>query len=167
MNWDAIGAIGEVLGAIAVFATLIYLAVQIRQNTLAIKGQSIATATLISQGELQAFMNTSTGDAYHKSLESPESLTTHEITLLDAFNTMFVAGRENDFMQFQLGTMDERIWFRIKGGITAVLGTPWGKHWWNTVGKDFVSPDFGAVVENILETPTFSMDDYYDRLKLK
>ena len=109
MNWDAIGAIGEVLGAIAVFATLIYLAVQIRQNTLAIKGQSIATATLISQGELQAFMNTSTGDAYHKSLESPESLTTHEITLLDAFNTMFVAGRENDFMQFQLGTMDDRI----------------------------------------------------------
>jgi hypothetical protein len=33
MNWDAIGAIGEVLGAIAVVVTLIYLGVQIRQNT--------------------------------------------------------------------------------------------------------------------------------------
>ena len=32
MNWDAIGAIGELIGAIAVFATLIYLAVQIRQS---------------------------------------------------------------------------------------------------------------------------------------
>jgi len=30
MNWDAIGAISEGLGAIAVFATLIYLAVQVR-----------------------------------------------------------------------------------------------------------------------------------------
>jgi len=33
MNWDAIGAIGEVLGATAVVATLVYLGVQIRQNT--------------------------------------------------------------------------------------------------------------------------------------
>ena len=33
MNWDAIGAIGEVVGGIAVIATLFYLAVQIRQNT--------------------------------------------------------------------------------------------------------------------------------------
>lgn len=31
MNWEAIGAIGETLGAIAVIATLIYLASQIRQ----------------------------------------------------------------------------------------------------------------------------------------
>ena len=31
MNWEAIGAIGETLGAIAVIATLVYLASQIRQ----------------------------------------------------------------------------------------------------------------------------------------
>ena len=30
MNWEAIGAIGEILGAMAVFASLIYLAIQIR-----------------------------------------------------------------------------------------------------------------------------------------
>jgi len=33
MNWDAIGAIGEVVGGIAVLATLFYLAFQIRENT--------------------------------------------------------------------------------------------------------------------------------------
>jgi hypothetical protein len=33
VNWDAIGAVGEVVGAIAVVATLFYLAFQIRQNT--------------------------------------------------------------------------------------------------------------------------------------
>ncbi len=37
MNWDAIGAIGEILGAAAVFASLIYLAVQTKQNTRALK----------------------------------------------------------------------------------------------------------------------------------
>ncbi len=31
MNWDAIGAVGEILGALAVFVTLVYLAIQVRQ----------------------------------------------------------------------------------------------------------------------------------------
>ena len=38
MNWEAIGAVGEVLGAVAVVLTLIYLSLQIRQNTKAMKG---------------------------------------------------------------------------------------------------------------------------------
>ncbi|MBT8057979.1 MAG: hypothetical protein KJO33_00205 [Gammaproteobacteria bacterium] len=40
MNWDAIAAVGEMLGALAVLVTLLYLAVQIKQNTSA-----VATAT--------------------------------------------------------------------------------------------------------------------------
>ena len=40
MNWEAIGTIGEILGAFVVIVTLFYLAMQIRQNT---KAQSIAT----------------------------------------------------------------------------------------------------------------------------
>jgi hypothetical protein len=30
MNWEAIGAVGELLGSLAVFVTLGYLAVQVR-----------------------------------------------------------------------------------------------------------------------------------------
>ena len=33
MNWEAIGAISEMIGALAVVVSLIYLAFQIRQNT--------------------------------------------------------------------------------------------------------------------------------------
>ncbi len=40
MNWEAAAAIGEILGAVAVFVTVAYLAVQVRQNTA-----SVATAT--------------------------------------------------------------------------------------------------------------------------
>lgn len=40
MDWDAIGAIGEVLGAIGVAITLLYLAVQMRRNTRAMQAQT-------------------------------------------------------------------------------------------------------------------------------
>ncbi len=41
MDWNAIGAIGEIIGALAVFLTLVYLALQIRQNTKAIQASAI------------------------------------------------------------------------------------------------------------------------------
>jgi hypothetical protein len=36
MNWEAISAIGQIVGALAVLITLIYLAVQLKQNTAAV-----------------------------------------------------------------------------------------------------------------------------------
>jgi hypothetical protein len=43
MNWEAIGAVGEVLGAGAVMITLGYLAVQIRQSTQAMQNSALGT----------------------------------------------------------------------------------------------------------------------------
>ncbi len=40
MNWDAIGAVGEILGAGAVFASLVYLASQIKSSSKIATGQS-------------------------------------------------------------------------------------------------------------------------------
>ena len=45
MNWEAIGAIGEVLGAIGVIVTLGYLAIQIRQNTKVTKAATAQQMT--------------------------------------------------------------------------------------------------------------------------
>ena len=39
MNWEAIGAIGEIVGAIAVVATLVYLARQVTAARTALKRQ--------------------------------------------------------------------------------------------------------------------------------
>ena len=39
MNWDAVGAIGEIVGALAVVITLVYLAIQVRQNTRHLQAQ--------------------------------------------------------------------------------------------------------------------------------
>jgi len=41
VNWDAIGAIGEVVGAIAVVTTLIYLSTQVRQSNRMSQAESL------------------------------------------------------------------------------------------------------------------------------
>lgn len=45
MDWDAIGAIAEVLGAIAVIASLIYLSIQIRASTSQSRAQLFQQVT--------------------------------------------------------------------------------------------------------------------------
>jgi hypothetical protein len=46
MNWDAIGAISEIVGALSVVITLIYLAVQVRMSRI----QSAAETTYSTKG---------------------------------------------------------------------------------------------------------------------
>ena len=49
MNWEAIGAIGEIIGAMGVIATLGYLAYQIRQNTAQLEqNERTAVAAAVS-----------------------------------------------------------------------------------------------------------------------
>ena len=50
INWDAVGAVGEIFGAAAVLVTLIYLARQIRQNTDEVRASRVE-GTLRDQSE--------------------------------------------------------------------------------------------------------------------
>ena len=53
MNWEALGALAELLAAIAVLPTLVYLALQLRQNTRALQSSTFqdlsATMSLSSE----------------------------------------------------------------------------------------------------------------------
>jgi hypothetical protein len=53
MNWDAIGAVSEGLGALAVFITLAYLAVQVRQTREDVR-RSISQARAEAQRQVHA-----------------------------------------------------------------------------------------------------------------
>ena len=54
MNWDAIGAVGQMLGSLAVFTTLGYLAVQLRQTRAEVK-RSISQGRAGSNREMAMY----------------------------------------------------------------------------------------------------------------
>jgi hypothetical protein len=57
MNWDAIGAVGETLGSMAVLATLVYVAAQLKQNSQLAKAQ-LEHSIMQGFGETRQFMLT-------------------------------------------------------------------------------------------------------------
>ena len=49
LNWEAIGALGEIISAAAVVVTLVYLAGQVRQATRATQAASFQAASALEQ----------------------------------------------------------------------------------------------------------------------
>jgi len=92
MNWDAIGAVGEVGGAIAVVITLVYLSRQLNENTKSIKLQTLDSTFRDWNECLAEIHNTNgVGLAYSKALKGDPltDLEEHELTYLfrRIFNT--------------------------------------------------------------------------------
>jgi len=80
MNWDAIGAVGELLGASAVLVTLIYLAVQIRQNTSAVATATYeSTMTGFNDINIVVAGNPALASVLDRGCQNPDSLNSEEV----------------------------------------------------------------------------------------
>ena len=110
MNWDAVGAIAEVLGATATVATLAYLAVQVRQASATSRAQirqSIADSQIhyVNSRATDPFLRRATRKIYSGEdldVEEQYGVQVHLVTHLRLF--------ENHFAQHSLGTMGSEDW---------------------------------------------------------
>jgi hypothetical protein len=84
INWDAVGAVGEILGATAVFISLLYLAVQIRgSNKLArIESRERANEAL-SRWRGKLLQDPRLDDIFHRGCNELDSLDDAEFRTFD------------------------------------------------------------------------------------
>lgn len=159
MNWEAIGAIGEVLGAIGVIATLLYLAIQIHQNTKAIRGATLDSITERKQFELN--WSSEIAPAWRKVINDPHSLTDDESWQVLEWMTAALTARQNEFFQYKHGLIDQEIWEASEKIIQVCLGTEWGRNWWKEYAPSLFTNPF---IEIVNETLAKSDPDYAEIL---
>jgi hypothetical protein len=95
MNWDAIGAIGEIAGAIAVVLSLMYLATQIRQNTKVAQSntrQGVTNSAMIGGQMLAENRDLA---SFLLKLNSGEELESHELFRLNSMAYFTTRNLEN------------------------------------------------------------------------
>ena len=148
MDWDAIGAVGEVLGAIGVILTLGYLAMQIRQNTRALRAASIDSMTNIANEiRTNLFTDPEITAIYMSGLIGIDSLTDLEKERFRLFMTNAVWALWNAFTQAQLG--DTKAWDAQRPLLRRFLSQPGGQWYWSTYKAEF-SVDFQTEVDRVL-----------------
>ena len=75
MNWDAAGAIGEIIGAIAVVATLFYLARQVKDSAKQTQMNTLAElVTLYNDSFLPIYNSRENMEIWVRGLEQPDAL---------------------------------------------------------------------------------------------
>jgi hypothetical protein len=113
MNWDAIGAIGEVVGAVGVIVSLLYLALQIRQNSNVVRS---ATRQAISTTQVELGFRIAESSDLRASMaklwglgDPPTAAQDTEIRNLFLYRAFWRA-YENQYHQFREGTFDADMW---------------------------------------------------------
>ena len=159
MNWEAIGAIGEIVGAIAVVVTIGYLAVQIRQNTRSVRAAT-HHSSMRGASETQNIFAQSENLAqiYHKGVHDYERLTAEERIRFDGAVRSIFNFYEDTFFQFQHSMIEHHLWEARKQAIMWHLGQPGIASWWKRVARHFSKP-FVSFTEQLLQ-----QGDEVDRL---
>ena len=152
MNWEAIGAIGEIVGAIAVVVTLGYLALQIRQNTNALRGSAHETATgRISNFAISVGSNPVAAKVYHSGLTEPEKLDAEQWGQFTLLITAVFGGIETTYWQQKRGNVDAQIWERWHSILRELVAQAGVQRWWETGHMAFTA-EFTELVESELGT---------------
>ncbi len=144
-----LGNVGEFVGAIAVVFSLIYLALQVRGNTRAIKGSTHQALNDNHQYELH--WANEIAELWVKSNEEQPNLSPVEAFKLNAWLISAMNTRENAYYQYRHGLIEEEKWLEHERIIGNMLSSEWRTRWWETVGVRHYTPAFRAHVEAILD----------------
>ena len=151
MNWDAIGAIGEIIGASAVVVTLIYLTFQLRNNTAATRASTAqALADSINAANLVLAGDSDLARIYHAGKFGDwESLTPDEQFRWGYFATAACRSFEAVLTNARLNQADEQTVDLVKKTLRAHFSTTAWKNWW-AQGQDTLpfTKDFVEFVES-------------------
>jgi hypothetical protein len=143
-----LGSLGDFVGAILIAVTLIYLAVQVRQNTRALHTQSRQAPLSCSQAELLAAVDHP--DIHLAVLRGVNGLSPEENVKVNFWLTSVMRSREFAWLQFRDGITDEVQWRQEVMVIQAVFGGGVNRLWWESVGRQVFPAEFVAFVDDFL-----------------
>ena len=161
VNWEAISAVGEILGAIAVIGSLLFVGVQIRNNTRTTR----VAATHNLTNTFLTVLRTVTADPelariWIQQATDTSNLSADELGRLLSLNVMALKAFEDAFHHHQMGQMSDEMWDGWQTLILTICNYPGVRQYWEH-RKGFYSRSFQEYVdnsppiENILSTPDF------------
>lgn len=150
MNWDAIAAIAEGLGAVGVIATVIYLAFQIRQNTQSIQG---STAQSIMSQEIGLYaLLAKHASVYRRGCANLTELDSDEIVVFEYLVSAEQSQMYSAYVQFHKNQIPESLWRAYIADWMDKLQIPGFQFVWADI-KHVYPDEFCQCLEEIKKNP--------------
>ncbi len=151
MNWTAIGAISDAIGALGIIVTLAYLAIQIRQSTLAARAEAVNRSnTSMHEVRTTIFSSAEISELFYQGNSNPDGLSDMEklryrMMMLNVTDSMI-----DLYTQTQVTRFAPEAW-NTQGValVRRILGTKGGAWFWENFSATYPE-NFRTEVEQIL-----------------
>ena len=166
MNWEAIGAIGDMIGGIAVLVTLAYLAIQVRQNTNSVRGAAeMESGRMRMDWHAIPAHDPDLGEIWEKAMLDPKSISWQELGRFRWFIASYFFMLESSWFQYKRGLLDDSGWIPLERAMIGLLSNQSVSDWWDAEGSPY-SVNFRNYVEKLRQTNTESDWRYQSHMEL-
>jgi hypothetical protein len=139
--------VAEIIGAIVVVVTLIYLTIQLRQNNNLL--QSASRRAMLETEKTSLNQALEYQEVFRK-LNQSEKLSAKEQFQL---SILFITDLENryfEYRQYESGLLSEQEWRARLVIAVENHGTERGNKWWSEVGRNLYPAEFVEVIDDAL-----------------
>ena len=148
MNWNAIGAIGENVGAFAVVISVLYLAYQVKQNTR--HSQAFTQREIIRDIHQHQAQIREDPNLLRRGFSEFDQLTGDEKLVVNTYLNEVVSTFESTLRLNTAGLVDPVIFAGHRGFLLAMLQSPGGKQWWTEI-KTLFSADIRDYIDTQID----------------
>ena len=150
MTLEQLANIGEFVSGIAVIASLIYLAIQIRQNTHSVKSSTLATNTNNWSSLLTSLATKEKSEAYLNGIIGREDISPeHFLQFVQIARAMLVSF-ETQHYQYLNGALDDEIYLGYERACKDQMLVYPGFQMVFQITRDGFSPRFAELVDRLI-----------------
>ena len=128
MSWEAISAVSEIVGAVAVVVGLIYVAAQIRQNTKLMRTAAKQSLTEASQNFIYTAIDRS--EEWVKLMTGDDPSTPEEEARMSLLVRAMLRGFESQCYQRESGLLEDDEWRALQAAIRDLCSSPGVNRYW-------------------------------------
>ena len=147
VNWEAVGAIAESVGALGVILSLIYVGLQVRQNTQQVRLSRFQEASSSLQDGFAPIYNAAENRAiWYKGHHNPDDLDEEEAYTFQMFMERQLYNVQNIVYQHENGLIDPAIFESTVSLMHELLiDTPGGSKYWKEYSRNYTEAMRAAV----------------------
>ena len=137
MDIENFASIAEILGGIAVIVSLIYLARQVKENSLQVRlGSAISLNHLINEAFDPIYNNDRNIHIWTVGISDPQSLSAEDQAIFSLFLARLVHVLLTAIMHDDHKILETEVARRYVGSLNSILDSPGGQYWRSELGGE-------------------------------
>jgi len=142
MTIEQYAYLAEIVGTIAVVITLIFLVLQLRQNTASVRANTYQGWSAANVGINAAMSNPIQSQIIMDGNLDSRNLTRESVVTFGMMNIALMQMAQSTDYLFRAGALDRELWEAEMNRAAGILAIPGVRQWWDAGGRTQLTPSF-------------------------